>query len=136
MGRGFIDTYPADHWFVRAKPARQSISTCLKSRAAHCRFRLPMSENLYDLLWGTLSVATGIVLLQNLDGIARLDQRTGAIMNDSFENSGNSFLNRELWSVGTPSGFRRSRIVLQIAGIISLLVGAVLVGLSFHGLFD
>jgi hypothetical protein len=95
-----------------------------------------MSENLYELLWGTLFLAAGIVLLQNLDGIARLDQRTGAWMNDWFQKRlGNSFLNRELWSVGTPSGFRRSRIALQIAGIISLLVGAVLVGLAFHGLF-
>jgi hypothetical protein len=44
-----------------------------------------MTENLYVLLWGTLSLATGTVLLQNLDGIARVDQLTGAKMNDWFQ---------------------------------------------------
>ena len=75
-------------------------------------------------------------MLQNLDALARFDQRSGSRLNDWFKKKlGNSRLNRELWPVGTPSGFRSSKIGLGVAGAISLLFGAVLVCLSLRSHF-
>jgi hypothetical protein len=95
-----------------------------------------MSENLSNFLWGTVWLAAGALLLNNLDAIVRFDQHSGSRQKAWFKKKlGNSVLNRELWSVGTPSGFRSSRIVFRVLGIIALTVGVALVGLSFRGRF-
>jgi hypothetical protein len=95
-----------------------------------------MSENLSNFLWGTLYLAAGALILHNLDAIVRFDQDSGIRLKAWFNKQlGKSVLTRELWSVGTPSGFRSSRIVYRVVGIIALLVGVVLVGLSFRGRF-
>ena len=96
-----------------------------------------MSEILSKFLRGTLYLAIGTLVLRNLDAIVGFDQHSGVRLKSWFNRKlGKSVLNRELWSVGTPSGFRTSRIVLQIAGVIALLMGLLLVGLSFVGRFN
>jgi hypothetical protein len=95
-----------------------------------------MSEQSINFLSGTLTLAAGVLILQTLDALARFDQHSGGRLNDWFgKKLGNSGLNRELWSVGTPSGFRSSKIGLRVAGVILLLAGTVLVGLSLGGHF-
>jgi len=42
---------------------------------------------------------------------------------------------RELWSVGTPSGFRGSRTVFRVVGVLSIVGGTALVCLSLRGVF-
>jgi len=93
-----------------------------------------MSENLSTFLWGTVWLTGGALLLANLDAIVRFDQHSGNKQSAWFKKKlGNSVLNHEFWSVGTPSGFRSSRIVFRVLGIIALAIGIALVGLSFRG---
>lgn len=95
-----------------------------------------MSENLSNFLWGTVYLAAGTLLLNNLDAIVRFDQHSGTSRKAWFKKTlGNSVLSREFWFVGTPSGVRRARIAFRVLGIIALAVGVALVGLSFRGHF-
>jgi hypothetical protein len=95
-----------------------------------------MSEPLSNFLQGTLCLVVGALILQNLEALVRFDQHSGIKLKAWFEKQlGNSALNRELWSVGTPSGFRSSRIVFRIVGVLCLIGGTALVALSLRGLF-
>jgi hypothetical protein len=96
-----------------------------------------MSEPLSYLLQGTLFMAVGALILQNLDTLVRFDQHSGIKLKSSWFNKrlGNSALNGELWSVGAPSGFRSSRIVFRIVGVLFVLGGTTLFVLSLRGLF-
>jgi hypothetical protein len=96
-----------------------------------------MSEDLSIFLYGSFCLAVGALILQNLDGLVRFDQQSGAKLKAWLKKHvSNPTLNRELWSVGTPSGRRSSRIVFRVAGVILILLGAALVGLSFRGRFQ
>lgn len=62
-------------------------------------------------LFGTLYLVAGAFLLTYLDKIVQFDQNSGIKWKVFFHRKlGDSPLNRELWSVGTPSAFRGSRI--------------------------
>ena len=105
----------------------------LKSQRLGNRVCEEMSEQLSSFLLGTLFLAAGTLILQNVDALARFDQNSGIKLKEWFRKKlGHSPLNRELWSVGTPSGFRSSKNVFRIAGVITLLVGALLVALSLR----
>jgi hypothetical protein len=107
----------------------------LKSYRLRYRVRAQMNQNLYGLLSGVFCLAAGALILHNLDALVQFDQDSGIRLKAWFNKQlGKSVLNRELWSVGAPSGFRSSRIAFRVAGVILLLGGLVLVGLSFRGL--
>jgi hypothetical protein len=90
-----------------------------------------MSEQARNLAWGIIYLMAGAAILKNLDTLATFDQRSGVKLNSWFKRKlGDSFLNREIYSVGTPSGLWRSKIGLRIAGVICLLAGLFLVSLS------
>jgi len=94
-----------------------------------------MSKCLSHLFLGIVSVVLGALILVNLDTIVRFDQRSGMKLRSWFRKKlGNSVLNRELWTVGTPgtpSGLRSSRVSFKVVAIVLLVVGAVIVALSF-----
>jgi len=93
-----------------------------------------MSEKLSVFLCGSLCLAAGALILQNLDTLVRFDQQSGIRLKAWFKRRvSNPTLNRELWSVGTPSGSRSSRIVFRVAGVILMLLGVALVGLAIQG---
>ena len=84
-------------------------------------------------LFGTLCVVAGAFLLTYLDKVVEFDQNSGIKVKTFFRRKlGNSSLNRELWSVGTPSASRASRIAFRLAGATLLLVGVVELLLSFR----
>ena len=112
------------------------ITAILNSEKPHYRVPVQMSEPLSYFLQGTLCMAIGALILQNLDALVRFDQHSGIKLKAWFKKQlGNSALNRELWSVGTPSGFRSSRVVFRIVGVLSLVGGTALMALSLRGLF-
>ena len=95
-----------------------------------------MGEHLSDFLWGTLCVLAGLLILLNTDSLALFDQQSGIRSKAWFrEKMGNSVLNRDLWTPGTPSGLRRSKAGFRIVGVIFLLAGTVLLGFSVRGRF-
>jgi hypothetical protein len=92
-----------------------------------------MSQRLDNFLWGSFYLVAGSVILLNLEAIVRFDQNSGLRLKSWFNKKlGKSFLNRELWSVGTPTGFKSSRIVFRIVSILCLVYGAVLLVLAFR----
>jgi hypothetical protein len=95
-----------------------------------------MSENLSNFLWGTVCLVAGALILHNLDSVVRFDQVSGTRLKGWFNKQlGKSVLNRELWSVGTPNGFRSSRIVFRVVAIVAILFGVLLIGFSFRSHF-
>jgi hypothetical protein len=96
-----------------------------------------MSEKLIVFLCGSLCLAVGALILQNIDALVRFDQQSGAKANAWFKKRvKNPVLNRELWPVGTPSSSRKSRIVFLVVGVILILLGVLLVGESFRDRFQ
>jgi hypothetical protein len=93
-----------------------------------------MSENLRYFLRGTFYLAVGALILHSLDAMVRFDQNSGVRLKAWFHKKlGQSVPDRELWAAGTPRGFRSSRIVFRVVGVIALLMGLGLVGMSFRG---
>jgi hypothetical protein len=91
-----------------------------------------MSRSLEDLALGTLYLAAGVVILQNLDAIVRFDQHSGSRLKAWFNRKlGKSVLTHDAWPVGNPSGFRISRIVFEILAVIFLIGGLILVAIAF-----
>jgi hypothetical protein len=77
-----------------------------------------------NILWATIFLIAGILFLSNVNRIAEFNQTCGVKLKSLFHKKlGNSPLNRELWSMGTPSEHRSSRLVIRIAGAIFLLAG-------------
>ena len=90
-----------------------------------------MSEAASNLLSGTIFLSVGVLILQNLEAIARLDQSSGVKLHSWFKKKlGDSVLNREIYAVGTPSGLRKSKIGLHGAGIFCIVVGLLFVSLG------
>jgi hypothetical protein len=90
-----------------------------------------MSEKIVDLVVATVFLTAGSAIFLNLDALAELDQRSGLRSHNWFKKrlGAESFLNREIYSVGTPSGHRKSKIGIGIAGVLCLISGVV--ALSF-----
>jgi hypothetical protein len=85
---------------------------------------------------GVTAILAGVVLLLNLNSVANFDQRCGVRINAWLkERLGNSFLTRDVYSVGTPSGLRKSRIGLGIAGVVLVLGGLAIAAISLRLLF-
>ncbi len=90
-----------------------------------------MSEVARNLLSGTIFLSVGVLILQNLEAIARFDQSTGVKLHSWFKKKlGDSVLNREIYSVGTPSGLLKSRIGLRGAGVFCIVVGLLFISLG------
>jgi hypothetical protein len=88
-------------------------------------------------LFGTLYLVAGAFLLTYLDKIVEFDQNSGIKLKAFFRRKlGDSPLNRELWSVGSPSGFRASRIAFRLVGVILLIVGIAKLLLTFRALLN
>src|SRR5260370_33749015 len=82
-----------------------------------------MSEVARNLLSGTIFLSVGVLILQNLEAIARFDQSTGVKLHSWFKKKlGDSVLNRKIYSVGTPSGLLKWRIELLGAGVFCLFL--------------
>jgi hypothetical protein len=95
-----------------------------------------MKEALSDLVQGAIIIWAGIAILLNLESLANLDQRWGAKQNAWLKRLlGKSFLTRDIYSVGDPSGLRKSRIGVRIAGTILILGGLALVTISLRILY-
>jgi hypothetical protein len=83
------------------------------------------------LAWGVVCAAAGVTLLVKLEAAARLDQHCGIKWNSWLKSKlGDSFLTRDLYSVGTPGGLRKSKIGLGVAGVMLLLLGLAVVTFS------
>jgi hypothetical protein len=97
------------------------------------RVALEMTAIQSDFLSGTLFLVAGALLLVNLDRIVEFDQNSGVRLKHFFRRKlGDSPLNREVWSVGTLSGFRSSRIAIRIVGVVLVIVGVAHVFLAFR----
>ena len=95
-----------------------------------CRFLRQMNEAVWELTLGIVAVTAGVAILLKLDALAKFDQRCGAKLNTRLRKRlGDSWLTHDIYSAGTPSGLRKSRIGLGIAG-----VGLILGGLAISAL--
>jgi hypothetical protein len=87
-----------------------------------------MNQQLSNFLWGSIGLLAGVLTLLNLDALVLFDRHFGVRRRAWCQKHlGNSFLNRPLWSVRTPSAFpasRISKIGFRVIGILPLLVGA------------
>jgi hypothetical protein len=90
-----------------------------------------MSEQTADLVVATVFLMAGSAIFLNLDALAEFDQRSGLRSHNWFKKrlGAGSFWNREIYSVGTPSGHRKSKIGFGIAGVAFFISG--IVALSF-----
>jgi hypothetical protein len=90
-----------------------------------------MTEQASNLVVGTVFLTVGVFTLQNLDTIARFDQSTGRKLHSWVKkNLGGSTLSRDIFSVGTPSGLRNSKIGLGGAGVLFMVVGLLFISLG------
>jgi hypothetical protein len=90
-----------------------------------------MTEQTADLVVATVFLMAGSAIFLNLDALVKFDQRSGLRSHNWFKKrlGADSFWNREIYSVGTPSGHRKSKIGFGIAGIACLISG--IIALSF-----
>ena len=81
----------------------------------------------------TAFVIGGVLILQNLDALASFDQHSGVRLHSWFKRKlgADSMLNREIYSVGTPSGLHRSKAVLRVCAIFSVIFGLAMIVLEF-----
>lgn len=94
-----------------------------------------MNGAVTDLAEGVIAVAAGFAILLNLEAVAKLDQRHGLKFNTWLKKRlGDSFLTRDIWSVGTRSGMRSSKIGMGFAGVILVVGGLALVAVSLQRL--
>ena len=93
-----------------------------------------MTAILYGFFFGTLYLVAGSLLLTYLDKVVEFDQNIGIELKAFFRrNLGDSaFLNHELWSTGTQSGSRASRIAFRVVGVVFVAVGITKLFLTFR----
>ena len=91
-----------------------------------------MSEQAVDIAMATLFLIVGSIILTNSDALTHLDQSLGLKIHSWFKNKlgAESIWNREVYSVGTPSGHKRSRAGFAAVGILCLSAGFVSLYLS------
>ena len=84
-----------------------------------------MSEQIGELVIATVFLFAGVVILTNLDALVDLDQSSGLKTHAWFKKKlgANSAWNREIYSVGTASGRKRSKVGFAAVGILCLLAG-------------
>ena len=83
--------------------------------------------------FGIVNILAGAALLLNLDSVANFDQRCGVTFNAWLkERFGNSRVTRDIYSVRNPSGLRKSRIVFRVIGVVLILYGLAVTGISFR----
>jgi hypothetical protein len=87
-----------------------------------------MNGLLSNFVWGTVCLAVGVLILQNLDALVLSDKHFGIRQKAWFQKTfGNTFLNREIWPFGTRGGFppsKISKIVFRVLGAVFVLRGA------------
>jgi hypothetical protein len=86
-----------------------------------------MTEQAVDIGIATLFLFVGSIILTNLDALTHFDQGSGLRMHSWFKKKlgAESIWNREVYSVGTPSGYKKSKLVFAPVGILCLLAGFV-----------
>ncbi|MHB8609431.1 MAG: hypothetical protein ACYDCG_14115 [Candidatus Acidiferrales bacterium] len=91
-----------------------------------------MSEQAVDISIATLFLIVGSIILTNIDALTRFDQSSGLKMHSWFKKKlgTESIWNRKLYSVGTPSGHKKSKVAFTTVGILCLLAGFVSLSLS------
>jgi hypothetical protein len=91
-----------------------------------------MTEQAIDFVIATLFLIVGSIILANLDALTHFDQNSGLKMHSWFKKKlgAESAWNREVYSVGTPSGHKRSKAAFTAVGIFCLLAGFVSLSLS------
>ncbi len=89
-----------------------------------------MSDRTAELAMATLFLIAGAVILLNIEPLARFDQRSGMKTHNWFKQrlGAGSVWNKEIYSVGTPSGLRKSKLGFGIAGTVCLAAGIVSLG--------
>jgi hypothetical protein len=88
-------------------------------------------SKIVDIAIATVFLFVGSIILTNLDALAHMDQSSGLKVHSWFKQrlGAASTWNREIYSVGTPSGHKRSKVGFAIAGVLCLLAGFVSLGL-------
>jgi hypothetical protein len=90
-----------------------------------------MTGAISDLVQSAIAILAGVSILLNLDFVMNFDQRWEVKVNAWLKKRlGNSLLTRDIYSIGTPSGLRKSRICLRIAAIVLILSGLALATMS------
>jgi hypothetical protein len=91
-----------------------------------------MREQAVDFAIATLFLTVGTIILTNLDALTHFDQSSGLKMHSWFKKKlgAESTWNREVYSVGTPSGHKRSKVAFIAVEILCLLAGFVSLSLS------
>ena len=92
-----------------------------------------MSELIDRFALPTVFVIGGVLILQNLEALSSFDQRSGLKLHSWFKRrlGADSVLNREIYSVGTQSGLRKSKAVLRGCAIFSVIFGLAMIVLEF-----
>jgi hypothetical protein len=92
-----------------------------------------MTEQTVDFVIATLFLVAGSTILTNIDALTQFDQSSGLKMHSWFKKKlgAESAWNREVYSVGTPSGHKKSKVAFTAVGILCLLAGFVSLSLSF-----
>jgi hypothetical protein len=92
-----------------------------------------MNRVLGFMAFGIVNLLAGAAVLLNLDSVANFDQRCGVRFNAWLkERFGNSRITRDIYSVGNPSGLRKSRIVFRVIGVVLILYGLAVAAISFR----
>ena len=92
-----------------------------------------MNGTVSNVIQGGFAILAGAAMLLNLEWIANFDQRCGVKVNAWLKKwLGNSFLTRDVWSVGTQSGKRSSKICCGVAAAFLILCGLALVTVSLY----
>ena len=108
-------------------------SDALKTRHWKDTVAVEMTVLHNGYFFGTLYLVAGALLLTYLDKIVEFDRNSGIRLKAFFRRKlGNSSLNRELWSVGTPSGSRTSRIAFRLVAVVLVVVGIAKLLLTFR----
>jgi hypothetical protein len=89
------------------------------------------SAQLADATIAAAFLFVGVLILMNLDALTEFDQRSGLRMHSWFKRKlgPDSTWNREIYSVGTPSGHKKSRVGFTAVGVLCVLAGFILFSL-------
>jgi len=87
------------------------------------------------MVWGVGYVIVGLGILLHLDRLAQFDQNSGQKIKLWFNKKigERSFLNRELWPVGTPRAFRGSKRTFLIVGAFCTVLGFAFLAFAVFG---
>lgn len=94
-----------------------------------------MSETIGEIAVATAFLIAGSLILTNLSTLTNFDQSSGLKLHSWFKKTlgAESKWNREIYSVGTTSGHKRSRVGFIVVGVLCLLAGFVSLSLVLAG---